>query len=427
VLYLSQLINAPVRDRTGERIASVRDLLLRFGEGHPPLTGIIARQGRRNFLIKFASIATITAREITLSTTKINLEPFERRDGEILLSRDVLDRQLIDVNGKRVVRVNDLQIAFVDGQYRVIGVDVGARALMSRLGFGRKSERPVLGDVIDWKDIEYLAVNAPSVGLKVSHDRLGKLHPADIANIIEDLSYHEGSEIVSSLDDETAADTLEELDDSRQAEIIGGLDSERAADILEEMAPDDAADVLADLSQEKQDELLALMEQDESDDVRELLEYRDNTAGGLMTTDYIAVPTTMTVAQALGYLRAMDPDEQPDMVYYFYVVEHGPDAPADAVFKPQDDVPEYLRGVVTLRQLTLAEPTTPLTDVMERDLITASPTDRADDAARQLIEYGLYALPVTEEDHSLLGIITVDDAMERLLPGSWRQRLRVFS
>jgi len=427
MLYLSQLINAPIRDKTGERIATVRDLVVYFGEGHPPLNGIIARQGRRDFLVKFSDIASVAAGNITLSTTKINLDPFERRDSEILLSRDVLDRQIIDVNGKRVVRVNDIQIAFVEGQYRVIGVDVGARALLGRLGFGRKTDRPVLGDVIDWQDIEYLAVNAPSVRLKVSHDRLAKLHPAEIANIIEDLSYHEGSEIVSSLDDETAADTLEELDDSRQAEIIEGLDSARAADILEEMAPDDAADVLADLPQKKQDELLALMEPDEQSDVRELLEYREDTAGGLMTTDYIAVPVDATVGEALAHLRAVSLDAQPDMVYYFYVVEHSPDAAADAAFLPHDDVPEYLRGVVTLRQLVLAEPATPITAVMEPDLIAASPQDRADDAARQLIEYGLYALPVIEQDGELLGIITVDDAMERLLPDTWRQRLRVFS
>jgi len=427
MLYLSQLINAPVRDRTGERIATTHDLLVYFGEGHPPLNGIIARQGRRDFFVKFSDVASIAAGNVTLSTTKINLDPFERRDSEILLSRDVLDRQIIDVNGKRVVRVNDIQIAFVDGQYRVIGVDVGARALLGRLGFGRKADRPVLGDVIDWQDIEYLAVNAPSVRLKVSHDRLAKLHPAEIANIIEDLSYHEGSEIVSSLDDETAADTLEELDDNRQAEIIEGLDSARAADILEEMAPDDAADVLADLPQEKQDELLALMEPDEQSDVRELLEYGEDTAGGLMTTDYVAVPVNATVGEALTHLRGVSPDAQPDMVYYFYVVEHGPDTAADAAFVPDDDVPEYLRGVVTLRQLVLAEPATPITAVMEPDLIAASPRDRADDAARQLIEYGLYALPVIEENGELLGIITVDDAMERLLPDSWRQRLRVFS
>ena len=157
--------------------------------------------------------------------------------------------------------------------------------------------------------------------LKVSHDRLAKLHPAEIANIIEDLSYHEGSEIVSALDDETAADTLEELDDERQADILEQMDSERAADILEEMAPDDAADILAEFSQEKQDELLALMEPEESDDVRELLEYKEDTAGGMMTTDYVSVPVAMTAAEALDHLRAMD--EQPDMVYYFYVVERG--------------------------------------------------------------------------------------------------------
>jgi len=426
VLYLSQLINAPVRDREGERIATVRDVLVRIGEGYPPVTGVVARQGRRLFFLKINRVASIAAEGLVLASPKLNLEPFVRRDGEILLAKDALDRQLIDVDGKRVVRVNDVQIALVEGQYRVIGVDVGARALLARLGFRRSQNRPALGNLLDWKNIEYLAANAPNVRLNVSHDRLAQLHPAEIANIIEELSYHEGAEIVSALDDETAADTIEELDDDRQAEIIEGLDSERAADILEEMAPDDAADILADLPQERQDELLALMEREESDDVRELLEYEGDTAGGLMTTDYFAVPPTLTAAEALAQFRATPPDDQPDMVYYFYVVDHAPRA-EEAAYTPGDDVPEYLRGVVTLRGLVLAPPDTLVSDLMERDVIVAAVTDRADDAARQIIEYGLYALPVVAQGNELRGIITVDDAMERLLPDSWRERLKVFS
>lgn len=425
MLYLSQLIDAPIRDRDGEQIAIVRDLIAHIREGYPPVTGIVARQGRRDFFIRVADVSSVDASGVVLSTSKLNIGRFERRDGEILLNRDVLDRQLIDVNGKRVVRVNDLQIAPVEGSYRLIGVDVGARALLARLGFGKKRERAPLGDLVDWANIEYLAANAPNVRLKVSHDRLSKLHPAEIANIIEDLSYHEGSEIVSALDDETAADTLEELDDERQAELLEQMDSARAADILEEMAPDDAADILADLPQEKAEELLSLMEEEESDDVRELLEYNEDTAGGMMTTDYVSVSVAMTVAAALDHLRGME--EQPDFVYYLYVVEHANTAPADAAYAPDNDIPEYLRGVVTLRQLVNEPPDTRLADIMRRDVTAARVTDRADDAARLLIEYGLYALPVVGEGDEMLGIIMVDDAMDRLLPGSWRQRLRVFS
>ncbi len=424
MLYLSQLINAPIRDRDGERIATVRDLIARIGEGYPPVTGLVARQGRREFFIPTGAIASIATEGVTLSSAQLNIARFERRDGEILLSRDVLDRQIIDVNGKRVVRVNDLQIAPVEGSYRLIGADVGARALLARF-FGRKRERTPLGDLVDWADIEYLAANAPNVRLKVSHERLAKLHPAEIANIIEDLSYHEGSEIVSALDDETAADTLEELDDERQADILEQMDSARAADILDEMAPDDAADILSDLPQEKQDELLALMEPEESEDVRELLEYNEDTAGGMMTTDYVAVPSGLTADEALAILRGME--ELPDFVYYLYVVEHDTSAPPDAPHRTDDDIPEYLRGVVTMRQLVLASPAMLVGELMEREIVTALPTDPADDAARQLVEYGLYALPVVSEEGVIRGIITADDAFDRLLPDSWRKRLRVFS
>ncbi len=424
MLYLSQVIGSPLRDADGERVATLRDLIVRIGDTYPPVTGLVARQGRREFFVPIGQVATLTQEGATLATTTLNIAPFDRRPDEILLGRDVLDRQIIDVDGKRVVRVNDLQVAPVEGAYRVIGVDVGARALLARF-FGSTRERTPVADLVDWADIEYLAVNAPSVRLKVSHDRLARLHPAEIANIIEDLSYHQGTEIVSSLDDETAADTLEELDDERQADILDQMDSARAADILEEMAPDDAADVLADLSEQKQEELLSLMEPEESDEVRELLEYHEDTVGGMMTTDYVALPLGLTVGEALAYLAGME--EQPDFVYYLYVVAHDEAAPLDAPHRTDDDIPEYLRGVVTLRQLVLALPAMPVTELMERDVVTVAPGDPADDAARQLVEYGLYAVPVVTDDGEMLGIITSDDAFDRLLPDSWRKRLRVFS
>jgi len=408
----------------GDRLVTLRDLIVRIGDVYPPVTGLVARQGRRECFIPINQVASLTAAGAVLSSNTLNIAPFDRRQDEILLGRDVLDRQIIDVDGKRVVRVNDLQVAPVEGSYRVIGVDIGARALLARF-FGGKRERTPVADLVDWADIEYLAANAPSVRLKVSHDRLARLHPAEIANIIEDLSYHQGTEIVSSLDDETAADTLEELNDERQADILEQMDSARAADILEEMAPDDAADVLADLSEEKQEELLSLMEPEESEDVRELLEYHEDTAGGMMTTDYVALPVGLTAGEALASLAGME--EQPDFVYYLYVVVHDEAAPPDAPHRTDDDIPEYLRGVVTLRQLVLALPTMPMTELMEQDVVTVAPSDPADDAARQLVEYGLYAVPVVTDDGEILGIITSDDAFDRLLPDSWQKRLRVFS
>ena len=336
MLYLSQLIGSPIRDDSGGRIAAVRDLIVCIGEVYPPVTGLVARQGRREFFIATDQVAGLTASGAVLCSHKLNIAPFDRRPDEILLGRDVLDRQIIDVDGKRVVRVNDLQLASVEGAHRVIGVDVGARALLARF-FGSRRARTPVGDLVDWADIEYLAANAPSVRLKVSHDRLAKLHPAEIANIIEDLSYHQGTEIVSSLDDETAADTLEELDEERQADILGQMDSERAADILDEMAPDDAADILADLPQEKQEELLSLMEPEESEDVRELLEYHEDTAGGMMTTDYVSVPLAMTAGEALAYLADME--DQPDFVYYLYVVAHDEASPPDAPHRTDERHP----------------------------------------------------------------------------------------
>jgi magnesium transporter len=217
--------------------------------------------------------------------------------------------------------------------------------------------------------------------------------------------------VVESLDDETAAETLEEMPSERQAQILGDMDGERAADILEWMSPDEAADVLGDLPEDKAEELFGLMEQEEQDEVAELLPYEDDTAGGLMTTEFVTLPRELTVGEALARLRQMA--ETPNMIYYLYVVE------GEGSWK--------LVGVIALRSLILADPAVPLADVMRTEFQTAHAQEPADEVAQRIAEYNLLALPVMDEEGDILGIITVDDAMEILLPKDWRQRLpRLF-
>ncbi len=412
MLYLSQVLSRPIRDLEGDSVAIVKDVIVRLGEeDHPALIGVVARYRRRDFFVSRWRITEFNERGVRLNSDILDLRPFVRRDGEVLLARNVLDKQLIDVDGKRVVRVNDVQIIHAAGEWRVTGADVSLRGLWRRLAPAglMGTRKPV--EVIDWSNVGYLATDEATVRLKTSSDKLARLHPVEIARLAEALSYHHGSEVVESLDDETAAETLEEMPAERQAQILGDMDGERAADILEWMSPDEAADVLGDLPEDKAEELLGLMEDEEQAEVAELLPYEDDTAGGLMTTEFVTLPRELTVGEALARLREMA--ETPNMIYYLYVVE--------------GEGSWQLSGVIALRSLILADPAVPLDEVMRSEFQKAHPDEPANEIAHRIAEYNLLALPVVDESGEILGIITVDDAMEILLPKDWRQRLpRIF-
>jgi len=406
MLYLSQVLGRPILDLDGERVAVLKDVIVRLGEeDHPPVAGFVARYRRRDFYLPRWRIAQFAENGVRLNSDKLDLSPFMRRDGEVMLARDVLDKQLIDVDGKRVVRVNDVQIIEAD-DWRVTGADVSLTGLWRRLAPAfMRSGRPV--EVIDWADVGYLATDAATVQLKSSRGKLTRLHPVEIARLAEAFSYQHGAEIVESLDDETAAETLEEMAAERQAQILGDMDEERAADILEHMSPDEAADVLLDLPEDKAEDLLNRMEDEEQSEVAELLPYADDTAGGLMTTEFVTLPRELTVGEALARLREMA--ETPNMIYYLYVVA--------------GEGSWNLTGVIALRSLILADQSAPLERVMRTGIQVAHANDDATEVAQKISEYNLLALPVVDELGDILGIVTVDDAMELLLPKGWRQRL----
>ena len=412
MLYLSQVLGRPIRDLEGERVATVKDVIVRLGaDDHPPVTGLVARYRRRDFFLSRWRITELNQNGVRLNSDILDLRPFVRRENEVLLAKDVLDKQLIDVDGKRVVRVNDVQIIQAAGDWRVTGADVSLQGLWRRLAPSGFAGTRKTVEVLDWADVGYLATDAATVQLKSSSDKLARLHPVEIARLAEALSYHHGSEVVEALDDETAAETLEEMPAETQARILSDMDQERAADILEWMSPDEAADVLGDLPEEKAEELLGLMEHDEQADVAELLPYEDDTAGGLMTTEFVTLPRALTVGEALARLREMA--ETPNMIYYLYVVE--------------EENSWKLLGVIALRSLILGDPSLPLEEVMRTEFQHADPGEPAREVAQRIAEYNLLALPVVDESGDILGIITVDDAMEILLPTDWRQRLpRLF-
>jgi CBS domain-containing protein len=415
MLYLSQILGRPIFDGRNDKIATIADVIVRYGqEEYPPVIGLVARYRRRNFFMPRRDISELGEHGAKMRSTILDLSPFTRREGEVLLGKDVLDNQLIDVDGKRVVRVNDVQmIDATAGMWRVTGADISLQGFLRRLmpkGF-YGSRRPV--EVLDWADVGYLATDTATVTVKLksSKDKLSRLHPVEIAQLAETFAPIHRTEIVESLDNEAAADMLEEMPTDVQARILEEMDEERAADILEEMAPDEAADVLGELSDEKAEELFNLMEEDEKADVAELMPYEHDTAGGLMTTEFIVFPKDLTVGETIAQLREMA--ETPNMIYYLYIVEK------------KDSW--RLSGLISLRSLILADPTFTLADVMRNQFQFAHPSDSAENVAQTISEYNLLALPVVDDDGDIAGIVTVDDAMEILLPRSLSRRFpRLF-
>ena len=417
MLYLSQVIGRPVRDQAGESIGRVADLIVAVGEQYPPVTGLVISTDRRKIFLPWTSVATVDVSGARLRTRTIDIGKFQQRPNEILLKADLMDKQIVDIDGRRVVRVNDLSLDVIQGSLRLVAVDVGAAGLLRRLGIegpyrtlARNLRLPVQERFIDWEDVDPVESSIASVKLRVPHAGLAQLHPADLASIIDQLAPKERAGILASLDDEAVADAMEEMEPDTQVEVLEDLHPERAADILEEMSPDDAADLVADLSDTAREEILALMEKNEADEVQELLGYPEDSAGGIMTTEFIAVPATLTAARTIDRLRELEPDAE--TIYYVYVV----------------DADEKLVGVLSLRDLIVAPPETAIGDVMIHEPVAVDVHANQEDVAAIVARYNLLAVPVVDADGRLEGIVTVDDAMDSILPTAWKKRLpRLFA
>jgi CBS domain-containing protein len=417
MLYLSQVIGRPVRDTNGEPIGKVADLIVAVGERYPPVTGLVLETDRREIFLHWAAVATIDAGGASLSTSTLDIAKFQQRPNEIRLKTDLLDKQIVDIDGRRVVRVNDLSLDTVEGSLRLVAVDVGAAGLLRRLGIegtyrtlARNLRLPLQERYIDWEDVDPVESSIASIKLRVPHAGLAELHPADLASIIDQLAPKDRAGILASLDDEAVADAMEEMDPETQVEILEDLEPARAADILEEMSPDDAADLVADLSDETRAEVLALMEQDEAEEVQGLLGYPEDSAGGIMTTEFIAVPATLSAAQTIDRLRELEPDAE--TIYYVYVTD--------------DD--GRLVGVLSLRDLIIAQPDALISAVMFDEPVAVGLLADQDEVAQVVARYNLLAVPVVDDQGRLEGIVTVDDAIDTVLPTAWKRRLpRLFS
>jgi CBS domain-containing protein len=421
LLFLTEILGAEVIDVRQRRTGAVRDVAVRVQEPYPVVTGLIVSR-RRQLAIPWSEVRTFAAatREVALRSTREDIERYVANPDEIWLARDVLDKQVVDTDGRRVVRVNDLQLVESAGTLLLVGADIGVRGILRRLGlegFAKSVARLLARDLpmvlVSWEvvaplpsapDLEH-PVTDDAVRLRISGRRIAKLHPADIADIVEELGAKERKTVFDTLTEEIAADTLEEMELEDQVSVIEHMDAERASEILEEMPPDEVADILTELPRERADQLLSLMEKEEARDVEELLAYEENTAGGLMTTEFVAVPEQLTAQQCIDELRRMEPNAE--SIYYVFVV----------------DAEEHLRGVLSLRDLIVARPDTPTTSIMIRDVIAVHLDDRVEEVAAVLSKYNLLAVPVVDEEFRIQGLVTVDDALDAVLPESVKRKL----
>ena len=405
MLYLSQVIGKPVTDASGERIGKVSDLAISTGEVFPRITSLaFLGPGRIPFMISWRKyVESFDEEGIQLTVDAPGIRFSYLQPDEVLLARDLLNRQIVDTQGMKVVRVNDLKLSVSGTHLRLLGAEVGLRGILRGLApwletsvvkIAKLFHKDIDEQIIAWNYMDLLDRDLSKVKLSVSHKRLDELHPADVADILEQLEPKQRAEVFRHLDDARAGDIITELEDEYKSDVFDDLDDVRASKFLGSMDPDDATEIVRDLSYEKAETLLRLMGVDNAEDIRALLGYRDETAGGMMTTQYVAVHEDTTVGETVSILRDL-PEDAPT-VHYVYVL----------------DERERLVGVLSLRTLVLAHNNTLISKVMYTDIISVLPDLDEKEVVSDITKYDLLAMPVVDEHGKLLGLVTFDDALD---------------
>jgi magnesium transporter len=419
MIYLSQLLNQPVWDAFGHKVGKVKDILVNSTEKNmPPLAALSLKNNIESAdFVDMTQVATLWP-SITLKVDQTKLDPFIPKGHELYLNERVMDQQIVDMEGKRLVRVNDLQIGRKGEAFLLTGVDASANGLFRRLGLesvhraiARVVKREDKTQVIPWETVASIEHDDP-LRLSVSQSRLVKMPPADIAAILDGLDHHTSKALLQGFSDEQLADTLEEASPEVQLNVLSHMHPERAADILEEMDPDEAADLLGDMDDKSSEQLLNLMEDDDEKDVRHLLGYPEESSGGIMTTEFAHIPDNYTVEAALTYLRTNEDALADEFMFYVYIL----------------DEKERLKGVVSLRDLVTAPLDSPVSKWFDDDPAVVNPLVSQEETAYLVAKYDLMAIPVVDAvTNKMLGIVTVDDALDIVLPTAWKKKLPRFA
>lgn len=402
--YLSRILDRRIQSSDGRTFGKIKDLIAVNGERPQVIAAVVITGRNQTQIVDWRQLVVDKEkhRYRVLYQKIVTIVPEQKN--LIYLRKHILDKQIVDIDGKKVVRVNDLRLAAISSGLFVIAVDVGLEGLLRRLDLARpvKDLLQIFGEsvpskLILWNNMEPIGSPLANLKLSTSSSKLNTLHPSELADIIEDLDINNRTAIFNSLDHERAADVLEELETDAQNSILDLLPVPKAADVLEKMPADEVADILDDLEADKVEELLQEMEQEASQEVRELMEYPEHTVGSLMSTDYISFKEHLTVAETLNELRRLKPES--DTIYYLYVV----------------DDEERLTAVLSLRDLVVAEPSTRIDQIMNRKIIFVYDTDHVNSLVEIISKYSLLAIPVVDREMKMMGMVIIDDVVYELL------------
>ncbi len=408
-LHLSLLVGSPLLDSAGERLGRVEDLIVRLDAGDelPPVTGLKARIGGREMFVPAARIDRLDESGARTATTKLDLAQFERRPGEVLLRGDVLGRSLINVTTARLVTAQEIELVGDGGTWRVAGIDAsfgaGVRRFLPRHFRGHDGDHTRF---VPWSETEPFLSHVPTSRLRLASRRLARMHPAQIADLVEAASHQEGEEILQAVghDKELEADVFEELDDEHQVEFLHDRSDAEVAEVLGRMESDDAADLLLEIEQDRRIPVLNLLPPAKQLKIKRLLGYNPSTAGGLMNPDFASLPADGTVGQALEIVRRNE--LAPSLMLTVWVI----------------DGEGHLAGGVLASELIRAPETATVTSLIETAVPKISPETELPEVARLMADFNLLAIPVIDADERPIGVIAVDDVIELLLPGEWRRR-----
>lgn len=410
-MYFSEVLGKTVINEHGRRIGTLYDLVMVPGETFPEVSRLIVKERKRLVAIPWRSIILFNQFVISVSGTSTEFPRYELSNEDILVKRDILDKQIVDVDGAKVVRVNDLKIGSYKDVLCILTVDIGLSGLLRRMGYaimGKKVatllHKEISHKEISWEYVQPLDKNLSRLALTMAQDQLAEMHPSDLASIIANISHQHIQNVLISLDTETAGEAIHELDPELRSRVISEMDSELASDILEEMEPDEAADVLGDLPEEKAKELLNLMDEEEAEEIQELMEHEDDSAGGLMNSSFLTIDVDMTAGEAFAEVKRLA--EEIEMVHYAYVL----------------DAEERLSGVVSLRDIFTRPENTPIREIMTESVKTVPVNAEPEDVLEIIAKYNLLAVPVLDEEGKMAGIVTVDDILELFLPFALKRK-----
>ncbi len=415
-IFFSQLLGRTVPDESGRSLGQLVDVAVVLDELFPNVERVVLKaRGKRGYWeLDWKHILHLDGHTLIARPEAVeNLRPLSFNPAQVLLREEVLDKQVVDTFGSKIERANDLHFLINKGELRLVHVDVGFRGILRRLGWTKITDAAtqwlfsyVLPDkMVSWKYIQPLASDPEKKRLKLNVGLRGlrDLNPADLADIIEELDRHKRTEVFHTLDVEIQADALEELKPEYQKLLIETLSEEQASNVIEEMQPDEAADLLQDLPKETQKEIIEKVEPETRQELKELLTFKEGTAGSLMTSRYLSIGPEATIQDALENFRSNHKEVASN--YYTYVV----------------DAEEKLLGVFSLRDLLIHPPEAKVADIMKKHLKKVKLKDSSKKVGQLFLKYNFLAVPVVDKKNALSGIVTLKDALEAALPEVARQ------